>query len=84
MPVVPPEPRHTVEETSEGLRFYIPSPKRWYLVLFLGLWLFLWIGIGSQFVLGVFLRTSAENDWFRVLWSLGWFLSIGYVILVLS
>lgn len=82
MPITPSEPRHTVEDTGDGLRFNIPSPKRWYQILFLGFWLLLWVGIGSQFVFSIFLRMSAGL--FSVIWSIGWFLATGYAILVLS
>ncbi len=83
MPITPPEPRHTVEDTGDGLRFYIPSPKRWYLLLFLGFWLVMWVGIGSQFVFGNFPRTAVGFDWFSVVWSIGWFMSVGYGLLIL-
>lgn len=83
MPVVPPAPRHTLEDTGDELRFYIPSIKRWYLLLLLAFWLVMGIGIGSQFVFGFFPR-MAGIDWFHVVWSIGWFLATGYGLLVLS
>jgi len=84
MPITPPEPRHTVEDTGDGLRFYIPPPRHWYVLLFLILWLFVWVGIGSQFVFGAFFRTTTGLDWFHVIWSVGWFLGTGYVIFTVA
>ncbi len=84
MPVTPPRPHYTVEDTDDSLRFYIPPLKRWYILLFLAIWLIFWIGIGSPFAFGVFpILLTQRVDGFFIIWPIAWLLGIIYAVYIL-
>ncbi|MFZ5879632.1 MAG: hypothetical protein ACOY0R_09690 [Chloroflexota bacterium] len=52
MPEQPALPRYTSENTGSSLKFVIPSRKNWFIILFMGGWLFFW-ALGEFVVVGV-------------------------------
>jgi hypothetical protein len=42
MPVIPPPPRHAIEDLGTSLKISIPSRKHWFVIPFLGFWLIGW------------------------------------------
>lgn len=63
MAVVPLAPRHYIETTGSGLLISIPSRKKWYLIIFMGIWIVGW-AFGEVTVGGLILKGLLGNGTF--------------------
>jgi hypothetical protein len=77
-PVKPPEPKHTSQHLGDRLLITIPSPKFWFLTVFLGIWTIVWLA-SEIFFIGLLLFGNMGPDappvlvlviWLA-LWTLG-------------
>ena len=57
MPEQPALPRYTSENTGASLKFFIPSKKNWFIIIFLGFWLIFWaiaeVAVGGGMIVGI-------------------------------
>jgi hypothetical protein len=62
MPVKPPAPKHTCEDLGNELIISIPSLKIWFLIIFMGFWLILWLVVVGVSLIGTFLFNRIGPD----------------------
>ncbi len=73
--VEPAAPRYRVERLPGGVRVTIPSPRNWFVVPFLSVWLVAWWG-GATAAIKVLLATSDQAPVeFMMVWFAGWMLA---------